>query len=297
MGLEAAMVDESQVKAGDVAVALPGENSDPSAGPRCDRSRWREASVSDTLSEEALSVDEAGDAVVVTVRPALVTAPWARVEQAGTRVVEKIESRTAPRCAIDLSPLTYIGSAQVALLLRIWKAVQKGKGECVIACPHPVVLDVIALAGLTKIWTIRPTREIALAELGVLPERKKSAENWTAAAAVLSIIAAGAAMAGAVVVWRQVPEAMEAGRWLQYGGAAVAVAAGLACLIAAAGWRRWAGAVAAATAIAAASFGMGRMSAESPPAPASTSATVHINSPLPPTATISDGRSSLSDAC
>jgi anti-anti-sigma factor len=195
--------------------------------------------VSEPIHEDALSVETVGNATVVTLRPALVSAPWADVERAGTRVVEELKSQKAPRCVVDLSPLTYIGSAQVALIVRIWKTIRSAEGNCAVACPNRVVLDVIVLAGLDKVWTIRPTRATALAVLG--GERARNNAAALAAAAAVAVVAAATAAAGAVLLFLKTPQTEQAAPWMQFGGASVAVIAGLACAVAATGWRRWLG--------------------------------------------------------
>jgi len=109
------------------------------------------------------------NSVTVVLRPSVTQTSWSDVEAFGSNVRTELESRRAPACLIDLSPLTYMGSAIVALIVRIWKVVQAQGGKMVVVCPEPAVLEVIKLAGLDKIWTIAEDRESGFKKLGVRP--------------------------------------------------------------------------------------------------------------------------------
>lgn len=116
---------------------------------------------------ETFRLESDGDRVIVTFLPQLNKIPWADIEQVGGQVVAKVTSLSAPKVAVDLSPLDYMGSAQVALVVRIYKVVKERQGSLVVSVNHPVVQEVLTLAGLHKIWTLVRSREEALARLGV----------------------------------------------------------------------------------------------------------------------------------
>lgn len=107
------------------------------------------------------------DHVTVTLRPEIVQSSWSDIESFGGDVRTELESRRSPACVVDLSPLTYMGSAIVALIVRVWKVVQAQDGKMVVVCKHPGVREVIELAGLDKIWTIAPELSVAQKKLGV----------------------------------------------------------------------------------------------------------------------------------
>ncbi len=60
-----------------------------------------------------------------------------------------------------------MGSAMVALIVRLYKAVNGRNGQMVVVNQHELVLEVLKLAGLTKLWTIVENRDKAYAALGV----------------------------------------------------------------------------------------------------------------------------------
>ncbi|WP_175517767.1 STAS domain-containing protein [Planctomicrobium piriforme] len=107
------------------------------------------------------------DYVTVILRPSVVQSSWTDIEAFGSDVRSELERRTAPACVVDLSPLNYMGSAIVALIVRVWKVVQARDGRMVVVCPNAAVLEVIRLAGLDKIWTVTPRLEDAQKKLGV----------------------------------------------------------------------------------------------------------------------------------
>ncbi|HWL10289.1 MAG TPA: STAS domain-containing protein [Planctomicrobium sp.] len=109
------------------------------------------------------------DHVNVTLRPEITQASWSDVENFGANVRTELENRNSPACVVDLSPLTYMGSSIVALIVRVWKVVESRGGKMVVVCPHPGVIEVIKLAGLDKLWVLVPELTTAQKKLGVKP--------------------------------------------------------------------------------------------------------------------------------
>jgi anti-anti-sigma factor len=107
------------------------------------------------------------DLVTLILRPAVTQSSWSDIEAYGAEVREELERRARPACLVDLSSLTYMGSAMVALLVRVWKVVQSRDGHMVVVCPHSGVQDVIRLAALDKVWTVALDRETAMKKLGL----------------------------------------------------------------------------------------------------------------------------------
>ncbi|MBW3539030.1 MAG: STAS domain-containing protein, partial [Planctomycetes bacterium] len=84
-------------------------------------------------------------------------------------VIGHIQGAKPPVVLVDLTPLNYMGSAMVALIVRIWKAVQERNGRMAVVNTDPVVHDVLKIAGLTNLWSIVETRAEAFDELGISP--------------------------------------------------------------------------------------------------------------------------------
>ena len=101
--------------------------------------------------------------MAVTLRPELNEVPWTDIERIGSGVVGRVASRDRPRVLVDLSELSHMGSAMVALVVRIWKAVSEKHGRMVVVNRHELVTEVLQISGLAGKWTIVPSRQDALA--------------------------------------------------------------------------------------------------------------------------------------
>lgn len=117
--------------------------------------------------------------IQLTLNPPLSDAPWGDIDDLGKNVLNELETARTPSVLVDLSPLTYMGSAVVALIVRIWKATKGKSGEMVVLCSHPMVLKVISLAGLDKVWRITPNVETAYKELKVRPPAVTAAQSFS----------------------------------------------------------------------------------------------------------------------
>lgn len=116
--------------------------------------------------------EQYADYSVLVLKPAMNDAQWGQIEKAGDEVLQKIESIKTPHLIADLSELDYIGSAMVALVVRIWKIVKAKNARMVVVNRNPMVLEVFKISKLDEVWTIVEYREDALYELGVSPEAK-----------------------------------------------------------------------------------------------------------------------------
>lgn len=103
---------------------------------------------------------------VVALLPELNEVPWADIERVGSEILAKLQPLASPNLLVDLCALNYMGSAQVALVVRMFKTVKEKNGKMVVANRDPMVLEVLTLAGLNKVWTIVDSRERAMSMLG-----------------------------------------------------------------------------------------------------------------------------------
>jgi anti-anti-sigma factor len=105
--------------------------------------------------------------LTVTLLPELNDKQWADIERVGTELVARIGATPSPRVIVDLTPLSYMGSAMVALIVRLYKEVNTRGGKMVVVNQHELVHEVLKLAGLTKLWTIVDNRQAAYSSLGI----------------------------------------------------------------------------------------------------------------------------------
>lgn len=107
------------------------------------------------------------DFVQLTLSPEITQVPWNVVEECGDRAIAKLQECRATSLLVDLSSLEYLGSAQVALLARIWKALSIQQGTMAVQTASPVVREVLKTAGLHRLWKLVDSHEQGLQKLGV----------------------------------------------------------------------------------------------------------------------------------
>jgi anti-anti-sigma factor len=134
---------------------------------------------------------------VIALTSALNSAPWNAIETVGNEILDRLGEGRSPAVLFDLTELEYIGSATVALMVRVWKTVQEQNGAMVVVNRHEPVHEVLRMAGLVRLWTIVGTKDEALRELrktGVL-----SRGDWRGP--VLLLAALAAVIAGGIGLW------------------------------------------------------------------------------------------------
>lgn len=104
---------------------------------------------------------------VLRLDPEMGSAAWGDIDRVGNELIASVNGQSTPAWLIDLSRLEYMGSALVALVVRVWKAVQNGGGKVVVVCGGGMPQEVLRLAGLDKVWTIVTTYEDGLRKLGI----------------------------------------------------------------------------------------------------------------------------------
>ncbi len=144
-----------------------------------------------------------GNVSVLVLLPELNNVQWGDIDAIGTEVLNSMSTQKNPYIIVDLSPLNYMGSAMVALIVRVWKAAQAKDGKISVVCPHDGVREVLKLASLDKVWSIVNTREEARSALGLRGSSSltstdngnssKSNAGWIVAG-ILLVICAGLAV-------------------------------------------------------------------------------------------------------
>jgi anti-anti-sigma factor len=172
---------------------------------------------------------------IVTLLPGLNDAPWSDIEQIGNEIIHRLQEVPAPALLVDLCPLDYMGSVQVALVVRTYKTVKERGGKMVVAAHEPLVREVLSLAGLDKLWTTVPSREAGLQWLA-REAGTASSGGWMsllgAACVLVSLVGLFAVMSDAT--WLARSSAV----WLEFSAAAVGFVFGLWTVIKATGMPR-----------------------------------------------------------
>lgn len=142
-----------------------------------------------------LTTGEENRKLTFTFRRELVKAEWNTIEQIGDSVLATLEEKKHPQVLIDLSQLEHMGSSMVAMLVRLWKRVEAKEGAVVFVCEENGIYEVLKLAGLTNVWTIKDNRQDALDVLGSTAER--TGRNLSPFLVVVSLLTA--ALSGAML--------------------------------------------------------------------------------------------------
>ena len=135
---------------------------------------------------------------LVAFNPSLGDCRWDDIELAGNEIKEKLAALDHPNFLMDLTRLEFMGSSVVALIVKLWKAVQEKDGKMVVVNTNLMIGEVLEIAGLTRIWEIADSHEEAEHMLGVKkfsPASPMAAFflailGWVAAAGALLFVAA-----------------------------------------------------------------------------------------------------------
>jgi len=123
----------------------------------------------------------------LTIYAGLNEASWGDVVSVGSSILDRLEQARTSKLLVDLSQLNYMGSSQVALLVRVWKVLKARDGQVAVQVKSDIVHKVLTIAGLHTLWDIVPTRAAAQRALGVrVTDEPKTAPARPASAAVRS---------------------------------------------------------------------------------------------------------------
>jgi anti-anti-sigma factor len=174
---------------------------------------------------------------VLRLDPHIGNAAWGDIDRVGNQVITRVNDKFANAWLIDLSGLDYMGSALVALVVRVWKAVQGAGGRAVVVCGDGMPQEVLRLAGLDKVWTITRTYEEGLAKLGVSPAQPESQDGFPVLS-VLALVLAAVAATVLTLLLRGIRIPRDLAVAGTYGGAGMAVALAAVGCARGRGWGR-----------------------------------------------------------
>jgi anti-anti-sigma factor len=191
---------------------------------------------------------------------------WDELQRSAQEILGELEKSKDRTLIIDLTQLSYLGSAQLTLLVRIWKVIKGRDGRMIVELKGPVVREVLKTAGLVNVWEVVESRDAAFQLLGLQADGRP---KMSAAFPLIGLAALVAATAG-IGVSLVFPHAVDRTVLLagELAASAIALGAGLWTAIRGAGLRRGLGAgmvVASALVAVAAVFTHPRDSSATPP--------------------------------
>ncbi|MET8687737.1 STAS domain-containing protein [Streptomyces sp. NPDC004732] len=92
---------------------------------------------------------------------------------AALTILPVLDAATTPHetlIVIDLTPVTFFDCSGLALLSRARSRLEEHSGDLLLVCPHPFILRMLRILGLTARFRPAPTLEDALGERR--PERE-----------------------------------------------------------------------------------------------------------------------------
>jgi anti-sigma B factor antagonist len=104
-----------------------------------------------------ISTEDYKQAVAISVAGRVDSSTAPELESALKKLVEANKTRIV----LDLKGVEYMSSAGLRAMVSTLKAVKRVNGDLRLACPSPRVEEVLRLAGLTSIFSIYGSRELA----------------------------------------------------------------------------------------------------------------------------------------
>src|SRR5262249_40132477 len=111
---------------------------------------------------------------------------WDDIQRSAAEIISELERARPSAVIVDLSLLDYLGSAQLTLLVRIWKAIKGYSGRMVVEVKGQVVREVLKTAGLLTVWELASSRSDAFQRLGLQADGR---QPMAAAVPVMGLIA------------------------------------------------------------------------------------------------------------
>ncbi|MCA9036494.1 MAG: STAS domain-containing protein [Planctomycetaceae bacterium] len=166
------------------------------------------------------------------------TAHMGDIRDAAVKVIEQLAAVKTPSCVVDLTSLDYMGSSLVASIIRIWKSVKEKGGQMVVVAPNQQIVEVLQTTGLTKVWTVVETFELAVHSLGYSPEARVEKRERR----ILAFVGPAALVLGAITIAiRVLPHfaaIKQTATALVYGIMGLSVVASAISTFRESGWRR-----------------------------------------------------------
>lgn len=144
-------------------------------------------------ASQSFSLERHADFALLAISPELNAFHWGDIERSTAAMLSALEAAKVPAVIVDLSALEYLGSAQVTVLIRIWKVVKSWNARLVVLVTAPVVREVLKTAGLASLWEFADSKAAAYHALGLQTDgRPRMSMIWP----IVGLLALAAGLAG-----------------------------------------------------------------------------------------------------
>jgi anti-anti-sigma factor len=161
---------------------------------------------------------------------------WEDLQRSAQEILAELENGAHRVVIVDLTPLDYLGSAQLTLLVRIWKLLKGRDARMIVELKSPVVREVLKTAGLLNVWEVADSHAAAFEMLGLLADGRR---EISLTVPVIGLLALAVAVAGVCLsIWKTKTFDPRVMLIVELSAAAIALGAGLWTAIRASGARR-----------------------------------------------------------
>ncbi len=117
-------------------------------------------------NNNSIQVTRQEDITIITLGAEYEKLEEGHLQEVRSEVLSAIENAEPPRVVIDLSNVTFFGSAFIEILFRAWNRLEKADGgKFVISGLTPYCREVLQVTNLDQLWDIQDTRADAINQL------------------------------------------------------------------------------------------------------------------------------------
>jgi anti-anti-sigma factor len=107
--------------------------------------------------------EQRGDTIVLTPAGNLGELEYQRIESGAGAILDLLNNSSIKHMVVDFHRTDYFGTTALGFFLKLWKGVRSGGGQMVFCNLSEHELEILQLMKLDTLWTIRATRDEALA--------------------------------------------------------------------------------------------------------------------------------------
>lgn len=117
-------------------------------------------------NQDSIQVTRQDDITIITLGPEYQKLEEGHLQEVKTDILAAVENAEPPLVVLDLSNVSFFGSAFIEVLFRAWNRLENAdNGKLVICGLEPYCKEVLKVTNLHKLWDLIDTRSDAIAKL------------------------------------------------------------------------------------------------------------------------------------